>query len=86
MCGEVMCGGVNTGRSTGGVRGCKASAWEGGIRVPGFLVYPAKIASHRETWVPAVTHDFLPTIMEVFGPGRHCHLLHHHSSGNRDLP
>ncbi len=25
------------------------------------------ISTHRETWVPAVTHDFLPTIMEALG-------------------
>ena len=58
---------MNVGRSTGGVRGCKASAWEGGIRVPGFVVWPGMISEHRETWVPAVTHDFLPTIMEAIG-------------------
>jgi arylsulfatase A-like enzyme len=62
---SVACGGINVGRSTGGVRGCKASTWEGGIRVPGFLVWPEMIKTHRETWVPAVTHDFLPTIMEA---------------------
>ena len=33
--------------------------------MPGFLVWPNKIHSHRETWVPAVTHDFLPTILDV---------------------
>ena len=64
---SVACGGINIGRSTGGVRGCKASTWEGGIRVPGFLVWPEMISTHRETWVPAVTHDFLPTIMEALG-------------------
>eukprot|EP01052_Picozoa_sp_SAG31_P030071 SAG31_NODE_3053_length_4739_cov_24.623060_3_plen_162_part_00 len=35
--------------------------------MPGFLVWPSKIKTHRETWVPAVTHDFLPTIMEALG-------------------
>ena len=35
--------------------------------MPGFLVWPDKISVHRETWVPAVTHDFLPTIMEALG-------------------
>ena len=53
--------------TAGGVRGCKASYWEGGIRVPGFLVWPDKISVHRETWVPAVTHDFMPTVMEALG-------------------
>ena len=28
-------------------------------------VWPGKIHNHRETWVPAVTHDFLPTIMDA---------------------
>jgi hypothetical protein len=29
------CWGAGRGRSTGGLRGCKASSWEGGVRVPG---------------------------------------------------
>ena len=72
---EVHCGGIALGRSTGaqgtsgrpGLRGCKASNWEGGIRVPGFMVWPAMIKQNIDTWFPAVTHDFLPTILDALG-------------------
>ena len=71
---EVHCAGIAHGRSTGGqgswgesLRGCKASNWEGGIRVPGFMVWPSMIKKNIETWYPAVTHDFLPTILEAIG-------------------
>jgi arylsulfatase A-like enzyme len=64
----LMCGGpIGVGRSNAGLRGCKASVWEGGIRVPGIVEWPAGIASHRSTTVPAVTMDILPTIMDILG-------------------
>eukprot|EP00937_MAST-01D_sp_MAST-1D-sp2_P003969 g3969.t1 len=64
----AFCGGpVGAGRSNGGLRGCKASAWEGGIRVPGLVQWPARIRSGRRTAVPAVTSDILPTIMDITG-------------------
>eukprot|EP00038_Savillea_parva_P014746 m.11998 g.11998 ORF g.11998 m.11998 type:complete len:695 (+) comp2898_c0_seq1:231-2315(+) len=63
---DVHCGGIHIGRSSGGLRGCKASNWEGGIRVPGFMVWPDRIQHNVQTLFPAVTHDFLPTILDAW--------------------
>lgn len=35
--------------------------------MPGIIEWPAGIVSHRETNVPAVTMDILPTIMDLLG-------------------
>ncbi|MFV0606380.1 MAG: sulfatase [Niabella sp.] len=51
--------------SSGGFKERKRSLHEGGIRVPGILVWPQKIKEHIETDVPCVTSDYLPTIMDV---------------------
>jgi arylsulfatase A-like enzyme len=53
--------------STGGFRGRKRSLYEGGIRVPGIAIWPAKIKSGSQTNFPAVTSDYFPTILEIFG-------------------
>jgi arylsulfatase A-like enzyme len=50
---------------TGGFRERKGSLYEGGIRVPGILVWPEKITEHRETGFPAVTTDYYPTILDL---------------------
>ena len=39
---------------------------EGGIRVPGLVEWPAKIKPGK-TDIPAVTSDYLPTILEIIG-------------------
>ncbi len=54
-------------RSTNGMRQCKASLFEGGIRVPGILEWPARIQQNRESWVPVATFDYLPTVLDVLG-------------------
>lgn len=46
--------------STNGLRQCKASLYEGGIRVPGILEWPAKIKKNSQTWHPAYVSDYLP--------------------------
>ncbi len=46
--------------STGGLRGRKRSLFEGGIRVPGLVAWPGRIAPGR-TGFPASTSDYLPT-------------------------
>lgn len=51
--------------TTGGFRERKRSLHEGGVRVPGILVWPHKIKTHFETDIPCVTSDYLPTIMDV---------------------
>jgi len=53
--------------STGGLRGRKGTLYEGGIRVPGILEWPAVIQKARTTNVPAVTSDYLPTILDFLG-------------------
>lgn len=53
--------------SAGEFRGRKRSLYEGGVRVPGILEWPAQISSGRATHYPAVTSDYFPTIMEVLG-------------------
>jgi arylsulfatase A-like enzyme len=47
--------------------GRKRSLREGGIRVPGILEWPAMVSGGRRTNVPAVTSDYLPTIVEMLG-------------------
>jgi len=51
----------------GGLRGRKRSLYEGGVRVPGILEWPAVVQAGSETDVPAVTSDYLPTILDVLG-------------------
>ncbi|MGF1580534.1 MAG: sulfatase-like hydrolase/transferase [Gemmataceae bacterium] len=51
--------------STGGLRGFKGSIWEGGVRVPGLMEWPARIKKGRTTGVPCVTSDFFPTVVDL---------------------
>ena len=51
--------------STNQLRQCKASMWEGGIRVPGIMHYPPAIKENMNITTPATTADFLPTIMSL---------------------
>lgn len=51
---------------TGG-RGNKAQIYEGGLRVPGLLEWPAQIQHPRTTNVPCSTSDIYPTLLEIVG-------------------
>lgn len=53
--------------SAGGLRGRKRSLYEGGIRVPGLLVWPDGLPEPRQIDLPASTSDYLPTILDVLG-------------------
>lgn len=53
--------------STGPFRGRKRDLWEGGIRVPGLLEWPAVITEPRTVAIPCVTSDFLPTVLDLLG-------------------
>ena len=53
--------------SAGLYRGRKRSLYEGGIRVPGLLVWPEKIKQTRSVDMPCVTSDYLPTVLDVLG-------------------
>jgi arylsulfatase A-like enzyme len=49
------------------LRDQKGSLYEGGIRVPGVLEWPAVIKRPSSTRAVAVTSDFLPTLAELTG-------------------
>lgn len=58
-------GDTNSPGSAGPFRGRKRSLYEGGVRVPGFAVWPGRVPAGGETDYPAVTSDYLPTILEA---------------------
>ncbi len=49
------------------LKGFKLSLNEGGIRVPGLLVWPAKVKKARTVNAPCFTSDYFPTIMAALG-------------------
>lgn len=53
--------------TAGPYRGRKRDLYEGGVRVPGILVWPDQVREGRVTDAPCVTSDYLPTVMEVLG-------------------
>ena len=53
--------------SAGPFRGRKRSLHEGGVRVPGLLHWPAKVKAGSVTDFPAVTSDYVPTILAALG-------------------
>ncbi len=56
-----------TPETVGGLRGFKGSVYEGGLRVPSIIEWPAGINKPRITEFPAVTMDIFPTIAEIVG-------------------
>jgi arylsulfatase A-like enzyme len=59
-------GGLPRVGSTGG-RANKGKVYEGGLRVPAILEWPACIPSPRVTAVPCNTSDIYPTVLEIAG-------------------
>jgi arylsulfatase A-like enzyme len=53
--------------SAGQFRGRKRSLFEGGVRVPGLLEWPGHVKAGSVSDYPAVTSDYLPTVLEVLG-------------------
>ena len=53
--------------SAGPLRGRKRDLYEGGIRVPGLLEWPARIRAPRSTSIPCGTIDYLPTLLDAAG-------------------
>ena len=51
-----------TGGSSGGLRGSKGSVFEGGIRVPGIVSWPARLPAGAEFDQVGVMMDVLPTV------------------------
>lgn len=48
-------------------KGAKRHLYEGGVRVPGLLVWPEKINGSRIEKAIATTSDYLPTILDAIG-------------------
>lgn len=55
-----------TPNTTGGLRGNKGTVYEGGLRVPGIIEWPAVIKP-RVTSHPACVVDLFPTVAEIVG-------------------
>ena len=53
--------------SAGALRGRKTGLWEGGIRVPGLVRWPGRIAPGQATDTPAGIVDLFPTLAEAAG-------------------
>ena len=53
------------GGSTGGLKGMKATTWEGGIRVPFMIRYPNVFADGKVVDVPLSSLDILPTLCSL---------------------
>lgn len=54
-----------TGGSTGGLRGHKGSLFEGGIRVPAMISWPAVLPDAVDSPVAGAMMDLLPTVIEA---------------------
>lgn len=52
---------------TAGLKGKKGTLYEGGIRVPGIIEWPAVITKNRISNHPVVTSDFVPTVLDSLG-------------------
>jgi len=52
---------------TGGFRGRKRSLYEGGVREPGILVWPAKIKEPRVVTMACSSLDYFPTTLDILG-------------------
>lgn len=55
------------GGTTGKLRGQKFTLYEGGIRVPGIIRWPAGLPSGQVLNTPIAAHDIFPTILEAVG-------------------
>lgn len=59
-------GGVANVSATGG-REQKGEIYDGGLRVPAIIEWPAHLARHRVTSVPCCTSDIYPTLLQIAG-------------------
>ncbi len=53
------------GGSTGGLKGMKATTWEGGIRVPFIISYPEIFPENAKVEVPCWSPDIFPTLLSL---------------------
>ena len=56
--------------NNGILRGFKGSLYEGGIRTPLVVSWPAKFSGGRTIDAPVISLDILPTVVEAIGTGR----------------
>ncbi len=59
--------GPHYGGSTGGLKGKKATPWEGGTRVPFIVRYPVSLPENSTTQVPVWSLDLFPTLLGLCG-------------------
>ena len=52
---------------TANLRGAKGKLYEGGIRVPAIIEWPAVVTSPRISAIPCVTSDIMPTLLDLLG-------------------
>ncbi len=60
-------GGAAGPKSTGNLRGSKGTLWEGGLRVPGLVEWPARIPQPFVSDVPCSTLDIYQTVLAATG-------------------
>jgi arylsulfatase A-like enzyme len=60
-------GGAAGPKSTGNLRGSKGTLWDGGLRVPGLVEWPARIRKPFVSEVPCSTLDIYPTLLAATG-------------------
>jgi arylsulfatase A-like enzyme len=60
-------GGAAGPKSTGNLRGSKGTLWEGGVRVPGIVEWPARIPKPFASAMPCSTLDIYPTVLAATG-------------------
>lgn len=60
-------GGAAGPKSTGNLRGQKGTMWEGGLRVPGIVEWPARIQQPFQSEMPCSTTDIYPTLLDATG-------------------
>jgi arylsulfatase A-like enzyme len=53
--------------SPGPFRGRKGSLYEGGVRVPGLMVWPDRIKTHRQVDTPCCSSDYFTTVLDILG-------------------
>ena len=60
-------GGANGPKSTGNLRGNKGTLWDGGLRVPCIVEWPARMAKPVVSDFPCSTLDIYPTLLAATG-------------------
>lgn len=53
------------GGDTGGLKGMKATTWEGGIRVPFIVHYPEAVPKNQKIDIPCWSPDIFPTLISL---------------------